>query len=60
MENIKTTKQVSRILGVDPGYINLAIWRGKLQAPGKLGRSYFWTQQDIKRAARALNRDIRS
>ena len=49
---LRSTHEVSLLLGVRPSRIAMSIWEGRLVAPQKLGRSYAWASDDIARLAR--------
>lgn len=46
---LKSTREVAKLLRCRPGNIAQAIHEGKAEAPEKLGGSYAWTPDDIMR-----------
>lgn len=52
----KSTRQVSKILNVNPATLSTAVWSGRVPEPEKgPGGSFLWTDADIQRAARYFN-----
>ncbi len=57
MEQLRTTKEVAKILDVPIGALNQAIYHDKIDAPIKQGRSYKWSEANINQASwRLLHR----
>ena len=53
----RSTRDVARMLGLNPSRLARAIWDGRLAAPAKApGGAYLWTPQDIERASWLLRR----
>ena len=56
----KSTREVARVLGINPSRLSRAVWTGRLQEPqrGPSG-NFLWTEKDIRRASWALlHRDL--
>ena len=49
------TKQAARILGVTVSRLHQALWLEKFPPPAKLNGGYVWTEEDLRRAYRALH-----
>ena len=48
----ESTREVARLLDINPGRISRAIWDGRLSPPEKApGGSFLWTSHDIERAS---------
>ena len=60
MSGIRSTRQVARLLGVNPNRISRAVWEGRIEQPEKgPGGAFFWTEADVRRAAWVLrHRDL--
>jgi hypothetical protein len=50
--NYRSTREVARMLGLNPSRVARAIWDGRLTAPTKTpGGAFLWTPEDIERAS---------
>ena len=50
--NYRSTRQVARMLGLNPSRLARAIWDGRLDPPAKApGGGFLWTLEDIERAS---------
>lgn len=49
------TKQAAKILGVTVSRLHQAVWLEKFSAPAKMNGGYIWTEEDLRRAYRALH-----
>ena len=48
----RSTREVARLLGVNPSRLARAIWDGRLDPPAKApGGAFLWTNEDIERAS---------
>jgi len=48
----RSTREVARMLGVNPSRLARAIWDGRLDAPAKApGGAFLWTPRDVERAS---------
>lgn len=55
--DFRGTREVARMLGLNPSRLARAIWDGRLDAPLKApGGAYLWTKRDIERASWLLLR----
>jgi len=51
----KGTREVARLLGVNPSRLARAVWDGRLQAPARApSGAFLWTEDDIRRASWAI------
>ena len=52
MTEYRSTRDVARMLGVNPSRLTRAIWDGRLDPPTKApGGAFLWTYDDIERAS---------
>lgn len=49
-----TTQEVARELGVPPSRLNQFISQGSLPEPTRIGRAFYWTDQDVANARQLL------
>lgn len=56
MENVYTTKEAARALGMKPASLVSAIWNDQVNPPKKHGRAYLWIMTDIESAAWKMGR----
>jgi len=48
----RSTREVARMLGVNPSRLARALWDGRLVPPTKApGGAFLWTDEDIERAS---------
>jgi len=51
----KSTRDVAKILGINPSRLARAIWDGRLDAPERSpGGAFLWTEHDTRRASWVL------
>ena len=61
MNELHSTPEVARVLGVKPARIRRAIFDGRLRAPElRIGRNYVWRPSDIEAAAWLFGRRLDS
>ena len=52
MADYRSTRDVARMLGVNPSRLARAVWDGRLDPPMKApGGAFLWTSEDIERAS---------
>ncbi len=57
MMDYRSTREVARMLGMNPSRLARAVWDGRLAPPDKApGGAFLWTPQDIDRASWFLRR----
>jgi len=55
MEEMLSTKEAARRLGVSPSRLSRAVWAGNVQEPTRgPGGAFCWTAEDLERASWAL------
>lgn len=48
----RSTREVARLLGINPSRLARAIWTGRLTSPAKSPEgSFLWTMEDMNRAS---------
>jgi len=54
---LRSTRDVARLLGISVSRLARAVWEGRVNAPMKgPGGAYLWNRQDIERASWVLRR----
>jgi len=52
---LRSTRDVARLLGVGVSRLARAVWEGRIEAPLKgPGGAYLWNRRDVERASWAL------
>jgi hypothetical protein len=55
--DVRSTREVAKLLDVRPGTLTRAVWEGRVPAPTKgPGGAFLWTEKDIHRASWVLRR----
>lgn len=50
--DLMSTREVARMLGVNPSRLARAIWDRRLDPPGRApGGAFLWTPEDVERAS---------
>jgi len=48
----RSTREVAKLLGLNPSRLARAVWDGRLTPPGKApGGAFLWTAEDVERAS---------
>ena len=52
MTDYRSTREVAKLLGLNPSRLARAVWDGRLTPPAKApGGAFLWTKEDIERAS---------